>query len=83
MVSNRRLVIPVRPKLGAGTYLEGAVVDHSDALSPNSKRVARIITPKNFNTSHFVVSFKPADLNRTLVRRSISCSSDGGNISKK
>eukprot|EP00978_Attheya_sp_CCMP212_P040066 scaffold214938_cov33-Attheya_sp.AAC.1 len=83
IISKRSLDIPVLPKAGAGIYLEGAVVDHSDARVENSNRVMRIHTPKNFNISPFVVDFLPFLMSCSEVNVVINVNSAGGNMSRK
>jgi hypothetical protein len=39
---------------GAGTYLEGAINDHNNALFPNSNRDTRIIIPNNLKSHHLL-----------------------------
>ena len=69
--SKRFRDIPVLPKAGAGTYLEGAVVDHNEALDPNSNLVININTPKNFSISPLVVVLLPAACNFKFVSKVI------------
>ena len=49
--------MPTSPSCGAVMHFDGAVVDQSDALLPNSKQVISIDAPKNFNVSPPVASF--------------------------
>jgi hypothetical protein len=81
--SKRCLGIPVLPKDGAGWYLEGAVLDQSDARAENSNRVTKIKTPKNLSTSPVVVGGLFFERRFSEVSVTISDSSSGGNINKK
>jgi hypothetical protein len=81
--SKRCLDIPVLPKEGAGWYLDGAVLDHSDALAENSNRVTKIKTPKNLSTSPAVVAALVFERSFSEVSVTIVDSWSGGNIKRK
>jgi hypothetical protein len=83
IASKRCLDIPVFPKEGAGWYLEGAVLDHSDARAENSNRVTNIKTPKNLSTSPGVVAALIFDRRFSNVSVTIVDSWSGDNINKK
>ena len=51
--------IPVLPKSGVDLYFDWETVDHRLSLSPNSKRLARIIIPSHLIISPLVVLFSP------------------------
>jgi hypothetical protein len=63
MSSKRALAIPVLPKLGAFSYLDGGEDDHNAARLLNSNFVAKRTIPKNFNISLFVVAILLFSLN--------------------
>ena len=56
-VSNLWRDNPVLPNAGAGTYLDGAVLDQSEEREPNSNLVDNIHTPKNCIMPRIVVAF--------------------------
>ena len=62
-VSKQLHGIPVLSQCGVGIYLEGATVDHNEALNPNSNLVININTPNNLSISPFVVVVLPAAFN--------------------
>ena len=75
--------IPVLPNEAAATYLEGAVVLHRLARLVNSCLVHKIMTPKYFRSSPFVIDLFEAAVRAILVRCIIVVNWFGGNSMRK
>ena len=59
------------------------VIAHRSEREPNSSRVPKMITPKNFRSSPLVISFLSLLLSCSFVMAMILVKCSGGNINKK